>query len=61
MARLASSKIQESYTDALPVSRALYERARRIFPDAGTHHNRRMQRVALRANPGAWRASGLPR
>jgi acyl-CoA carboxylase epsilon subunit len=23
--------------------------------------NRRMQRVALRAGPGAWRASGLPR
>jgi hypothetical protein len=25
------------------------------------NHHRRMQRVALRAGPGAWRASGLPR
>ena len=24
------------------------------------NHNRRMQRVMLRAGPGAWRASGLP-
>src|SRR6267142_2622595 len=48
MARLAaSSKIQDSYTDALPASRALYERARRIFPDAVTHDNRRMQPFPL--------------
>jgi hypothetical protein len=25
------------------------------------NHNRRMQRVVLRAGPGAWRASALPR
>jgi len=25
------------------------------------NHNRRMQRVVLRAGPGAWRSSGLPR
>ena len=48
MARLAaSSKIQDGYTDALPASRALYERARRLFPDAVTHDNRRMQPFPL--------------
>jgi hypothetical protein len=48
MARLApSSKLQDSYADALPASRALYERARRIFPDAVTHDNRRMQPFPL--------------
>ena len=48
MARLAaSSKLQDSYTDALPASRALYERARRLFPDAVTHDNRRMQPFPL--------------
>jgi glutamate-1-semialdehyde 2,1-aminomutase len=48
MARLtASSKLQDSYVDALPASRALYERARRLFPDAVTHDNRRMQPFPL--------------
>ena len=48
MARLAaSSKLQDSYADALPASRALYERARRLFPDAVTHDNRRMQPFPL--------------
>src|SRR5438132_663778 len=48
MARLAaSSKLQDSYTEALPASRALYERARRLFPDAVTHDNRRMQPFPL--------------
>src|SRR2546428_754279 len=48
MARLAaSSKLQDRYVDALPASRALYERARRLFPDAVTHDNRRMQPFPL--------------
>src|SRR5881397_1473570 len=48
MARLAaSSKLQDSYVHALPASRALYERARRLFPDAVTHDNRRMQPFPL--------------
>src|SRR5438093_1904407 len=48
MARLTTSpKIQNAYTDALPVSQGLYERARKIFPDAVTHDNRRMQPFPL--------------
>src|SRR5262245_44399201 len=48
MARLAaSSKLQDRYTAAPPASRALYERARRLFPDAVTHDNRRMQPFPL--------------
>ena len=48
MARLAaSSKLQDRYVDSLPASRALYERARRLFPDAVTHDNRRMQPFPL--------------
>ena len=48
MARLTTSpKIQNAYTDALPVSQGLYERARKVFPDAVTHDNRRMQPFPL--------------
>ena len=48
MARLVdSTKIQDGYAAALPASRALYERARRLFPDAVTHDNRRMQPFPL--------------
>jgi glutamate-1-semialdehyde 2,1-aminomutase len=48
MARLTTSpKLQDAYTDALPASRALFERARRLFPDAVTHDNRRMQPFPL--------------
>src|SRR2546426_12437648 len=48
MARLTTSpKLQDMYADALPASRALYERARLIFPDAVTHDNRRMQPFPL--------------
>jgi len=48
MARLTTSpKIQKAYTDALLVSQGLYERARKIFPDAVTHDNRRMQPFPL--------------
>src|SRR4029453_3600670 len=48
MARLVdSAKIQDGYAAALPASRALYERARRLFPDAVTHDNRRMQPFPL--------------
>jgi glutamate-1-semialdehyde 2,1-aminomutase len=48
MARLAASPtVQDAYTDALPTSRALFERARRLFPDAVTHDNRRMQPFPL--------------
>jgi glutamate-1-semialdehyde 2,1-aminomutase len=48
MARLVTpAKLQDAYTDALPASRALYERAQRLFPDAVTHDNRRMQPFPL--------------
>jgi glutamate-1-semialdehyde 2,1-aminomutase len=48
MARLAtSSTLQDAYVDRLPASRTLYERARRLFPDAVTHDNRRMQPFPL--------------
>jgi len=48
MARLVdSAKIQDGYAAALPASRQLYERARRLFPDAVTHDNRRMQPFPL--------------
>ena len=48
MVRLVdSAKIQDGYAAALPASRALYERARRLFPDAVTHDNRRMQPFPL--------------
>ena len=40
-------KIQDAYTDALNASHALFERARRLFPDAVTHDNRRMQPFPL--------------
>jgi glutamate-1-semialdehyde 2,1-aminomutase len=42
-----SPKVQDAYIDALPASRALFERARRVFPDAVTHDNRRMQPFPL--------------
>src|SRR5438094_10355440 len=65
MARLAaSSKLQDSYTEALPASRALYERARRLFPDAVTHDNWRMQPfplyVAPADGPCKWGVGGNP-
>ena len=48
MARLVGSpRLQQTYTDTLPASHALFERARRIFPDAVTHDNRRMQPFPL--------------
>ena len=48
MARLATTaKLRDGYTAALPASHALYERARRLFPDAVTHDNRRMQPFPL--------------
>jgi glutamate-1-semialdehyde 2,1-aminomutase len=48
MARIVTSpKLQDAYVDALPASRALFERARRLFPDAVTHDNRRMQPFPL--------------
>ncbi|MBI2202842.1 MAG: aminotransferase class III-fold pyridoxal phosphate-dependent enzyme [Candidatus Rokubacteria bacterium] len=48
MTRIVTSpKLQDAYTDALPGSRALFERARRLFPDAVTHDTRRMQPFPL--------------
>ena len=48
MAQIVSApKVQDAYTDTLPASRALFERARRLFPDAVTHDNRRMQPFPL--------------
>ena len=42
-----SPHLQEAYVDALPASHDLFERARRVFPDAVTHDNRRMQPFPL--------------
>ena len=48
MARVTTGPtVQDAYSDALPASRALFERARRLFPDAVTHDNRRMQPFPL--------------
>ncbi len=48
MARITTTpKLADAYADALPASRALYERAQRQFPDAVTHDNRRMQPFPL--------------
>jgi glutamate-1-semialdehyde 2,1-aminomutase len=48
MARITTSpKLQDAYTDALPASHELADRARRVFPDAVTHDNRRMQPFPL--------------
>jgi glutamate-1-semialdehyde 2,1-aminomutase len=48
MAQVVSPpKVQDAYVDALAASRALAERAGRIFPDAVTHDNRRMQPFPL--------------
>jgi glutamate-1-semialdehyde 2,1-aminomutase len=48
MARLSPpSKLLDAYAEALPSSRALFARAQRLFPDAVTHDNRRMQPFPL--------------
>ncbi len=48
MARIVTApRLQDAYTEALPTSQALADRARRIFPDAVTHDNRRMQPFPL--------------
>ena len=47
MARLVTPRLAEAYTEALPASRVLSERAQRLFPDAVTHDNRRMQPFPL--------------
>src|SRR5919108_1555384 len=38
-----STTLEAAYTQALPSSKALFERARQLFPDGVTHDNRRMQ------------------
>jgi len=43
MQPLSVVKLEDAYTDALPASRQLFERAQKIFPDGVTHDNRRMQ------------------
>ncbi|MBI3024811.1 MAG: aminotransferase class III-fold pyridoxal phosphate-dependent enzyme [Candidatus Tectomicrobia bacterium] len=57
-----SPKLQDAYAEALPASRALLERASRLFPDAVTHDVRRMQPFPLyveRAEgPLKWDADG---
>jgi len=35
--------LEDAYRQALPASRALFERAQHVFPDGVTHDNRRMQ------------------
>ncbi len=48
MAQLTTQpRLHDAYTEALPGSHALFERARRLFPDAVTHDNRRMQPFPL--------------
>ena len=42
-----SAQLETAYTDALPTSRALFERAQKLFPDGVTHDNRRMQPFPL--------------
>jgi glutamate-1-semialdehyde 2,1-aminomutase len=44
---MTTSKLQDAYIQSLGASRALYERARTLFPDAVTHDNRRMQPFPL--------------
>jgi glutamate-1-semialdehyde 2,1-aminomutase len=39
--------LAEAYTQALPTSKALFERAQKLFPDGVTHDNRRMQPFPL--------------
>ncbi len=39
---MSTVKLENAYTEALPASQALFERARKIFPDGVTHDNRRM-------------------
>ena len=36
-------KLSDAYAESLPASRALYDRAKEVFPDGVTHDNRRMQ------------------
>ncbi|MBI3327617.1 MAG: hypothetical protein HYZ81_13065 [Nitrospinae bacterium] len=43
MRSMSAVKLEDAYTEALPASRALFERAQKIFPDGVTHDNRRMQ------------------
>ena len=37
-----ANHLEQTYTDTLPTSGALYERARQLFPDGVTHDTRRM-------------------
>lgn len=41
--KLETSELTLAYTDALPASRLLYNRAREVFPDGVTHDDRRME------------------
>lgn len=43
MSSTASGSLQDAYSTAFPRSRALFERASKLFPDGVTHDNRRMQ------------------
>ncbi|MCZ6871982.1 MAG: aspartate aminotransferase family protein, partial [bacterium] len=36
------NSLEQAYVDALPTSKALFERAKALFPDGVTHDNRRM-------------------
>jgi glutamate-1-semialdehyde 2,1-aminomutase len=41
------TRLEDAYTQALPTSQSLFERARNVFPDGVTHDNRRMQPFPL--------------
>ncbi len=43
MSTTPRSTLEETYTQALPASQALYNKAQDLFPDGVTHDNRRMQ------------------
>ena len=47
MSSTPSGPLAEAYTQALPTSKALFERAQKLFPDGVTHDNRRMQPFPL--------------
>jgi glutamate-1-semialdehyde 2,1-aminomutase len=43
MAHRPTTNLEAAYTQALPSSKALFDRAHNLFPDGVTHDNRRMQ------------------
>lgn len=42
MSTTPASSLEQTYVDTLPTSKALFDRAKQLFPDGVTHDNRRM-------------------